>query len=292
MLIRCPGADLPAILTLPREECRGSVVLLHPANDPSRRQYLFKHLSMILPGHGMAVLRYDRRTAEPGRDVPYEVQAEDLAHARQTLAQHTGPVPAGLWGFSQGASVALLAAARRRDISFLVTVGCSAVSPARQMRYGTAQQLRRAGYGPNAMAGLDELRTAWEAYHRGQLGRPQAQRIVDAHADRPWFGLSWVPRVLPAAPGWEDLDFDPAECISAIRCPALAFYGTDEWVPVPESMRAWRREYAGPRLDIEALPGTTHHPTLDGRREVAAISPRYTASLTGWLDDVLAGEKR
>jgi pimeloyl-ACP methyl ester carboxylesterase len=175
------------------------------------------------------VLRYDRRAAEPGRDVPYAIQAEDLAHALQTLAQYTGPVPTGLWGFSQGASVALLAAARRTDVSFLVTVGCSAVSPARQMRYGTAQQLRRAGYGPNAVGGLDELRTAREAYHRGQLGRGQAQLIVDAHADRPWFELSRVPRVLPAARG---------------------------------SARS------------------------------AAISPRYTAALTGWLDDVITGAAR
>ena len=183
LVLRCRDARLAASLTRPEGTCRAALAALHPADDPSRRQFLFEHLAMVLPERGVAVLRYDRREAPPGRDVPYELQAEDLAHGLAALAEVTGPVPTGLWGFSQGAWVALLTAARRADIAFLVLVGCSAVSPARQMRYGTAEQLRRAGFGE--------------------------------------------------------------------------------------------------------LAGTTHYPTYGGRRELAAISPEYTARLTGWLDDVI-----
>lgn len=101
---------------------------------------------------------YDRRAFAGGRDVPYQLQVDDLERALGVLASEVGPVPTGLWGFSQGAWVSLLAAAADRTLSFLILVGCSAVSPARQMRYGTAEQLRRAGFGPDAVAELNELR--------------------------------------------------------------------------------------------------------------------------------------
>jgi uncharacterized protein len=288
LVLRCRDARLAASLARPEGRCRAAVAALHPADDPSRRQFLFEHLATVLPRHGVAVLRYDRRAALPGRDVPYELQAEDLARGLEALAEVAGPVPTGLWGFSQGAWVALLTAARRADIAFLVLVGCSAVSPARQMRYGTAEQLRRAGYGPECLAELAGLRRAYESFQRGRLARQQAQQVVDSCAGRAWFGLSWVPRTLPDAPDWDDMDFDPAACISRIRCPVLAFYGTDEWIPVPESIGVWRAAYPDPaRLAIHELPGTAHHPTYGGRRELAAISPEYTARLTRWLGDVV-----
>jgi len=263
------------------------MILLHPADDGGRRQFLFEHLAGLLPGLGVAVLRYDRRAAAAGRDVPYLLQAEDLSHARDVLTTEIGPVPTGLWGFSQGAWVALLAAAAGPALAFLTLVGCSAVSPARQMRYGTAQQLRQAGFPPHAIDELSQLRAAYEDYQRGHLSREHAQQIIGQFADRPWFPLSWVPAVLPSTPDWDDMDFDPAAAIRQIRCPVLAFYGDDEWVPVAESIGVWQDCFPDPAvLSIHELPGTRHHPTLNGGRDVQAVSPEYTAELTGWLDAI------
>lgn len=290
-MIRCRGAELPAILTRPAAECRAAVILLHPADDGGRRQFLFEHLAGLLPGLGIAVLHYDRRAAAAGRDVPYLLQAEDLGHARDVLTAEIGRVPTGLWGFSQGAWVALLAAAADPALAFLILVGCSAVSPARQMRYGTAQQLRRAGYGPHAIAELSHLRAAYEDYERSHLPREEAQQVIGQFAARLWFPLRWIPAVLPETPGWDDMDFDPAVAIRQIRCPVLAFYGDDEWVPVAESIAVWQDSFPDPAaLSIRELAGTTHHPTLNGGRDVQAVSPEYTAELTGWLDTVTRPE--
>lgn len=286
--IRSEGAALPAQLTLPAADCRGAVVLLHPAEEPGRDQFLFRHLARTLPDRGVAVLRYDRRAARGDKDVRYMVQADDLAQALRVLQSEVGPLPTGLWGFSQGAWVALLAAAADPSLAFLALVGCSAVSPARQMRYGTAQQLRRAGFGVEPLAELDRLRTAWEDYQRGHLSREAAQSVVDQLAGRPWFHLSWVPSTLPQEPSWDDMDFDPVAAISQIHCPVLAFYGEDEWVPVAESIGIWRSRFPeAARLTIQQLRGTEHYPTLRGGRTVAAISPDYTATLTSWLTAVL-----
>jgi pimeloyl-ACP methyl ester carboxylesterase len=289
LFIRCQGTELPAILTRPAGPCRAAVILLHPADDPSLRQFLFEHLARVLPELGVAVLRYDRRTTGAERDVPYRLQVDDLNRGRDVLAREVGSVPAGVWGFSQGAWVALLAAAADPALAFLMLVGCSAVSPARQMRYGTAEQLRRTGFGPQAIAELGDLRTAYEDYERGHLSRGQAQSVVGKFTGRPWFRLSWVPPVLPETPGWDDMDFDPAAAIKRIRCPVLAFYGDDECVSVGESIDVWRNCSPDPaQLAIYELPGTTHHPTLNGGREISDISPEYTARLTRWLNAVIA----
>lgn len=83
------------------------------------------------------------------------------------------------------------------------------------------------------------------------------------------------------------MDFDPAAAIRQIRCPVLAFYGDDEWVPVAESIGVWQDCFPDPAvLSIHELPGTTHHPTLNGGRDVQAVSPEYAAELTGWLDAI------
>lgn len=111
MLIPCDAAELSATLTLP-DVCRGAVVLLHPADDPSRDQFLFQHLAGVMPERGIAVARYDRRAGVGDRDVPYQVQVEDLKAVLVVLAGEVGAVPTGLWGFSQGAWVSLLAAAQ------------------------------------------------------------------------------------------------------------------------------------------------------------------------------------
>jgi hypothetical protein len=284
----CRGAELPALLSLPEGPARAGIVLLHPADDGSRRQFLFEHLAQILPAHGLAVLRYDRRQMDDGRDVPYQLQVDDLGCARDLLAREIVPVPVGLWGFSQGAWAALHAAASDPSVNFLVLLGCSAVSPARQMRYGTAVQLRRAGFGTADVAELDQLRSAWEQHQRGQSSRDQAQLIVDRYRGRPWFPLSSVPEVLPDGQVWDDLDFDPATAISRLACPVLAFYGQDEWIPVQDSISVWRHSLPdAAELTIRDLAGTTHYPTIGGGRDIAAISPDYTTALISWLNGTL-----
>lgn len=287
--VRCDQAELPAVLSLPASRARAGVVPLHPSDERSRSQFLFEHLAQLLPARGVAVLRYDRRPMGDRRDVPYQIQVDDLRCARDVLAAEIGPAPIGLWGFSQGAWIALLAAAGDSAVAFLILVGCSAVSPARQMRYGTAEQLRRGGFGANDLAELGQLRTAFERHQRGELSRAQAQAVVDRCRGRTWFPLSWVPEVLPEGRIWDDMDFDPAAPIGGLTCPVLAFYGDDEWVPVAESLGIWRSRFPdAARLTLRELPGTTHHPTLGGGRDLPSVSPDYTATLTGWLDRVLA----
>lgn len=291
MDVDIPSEDqaLHATVTRPDGTAKGGVILLHPSNDGSRQQFLFEDLADRLPTLGITVLRYDRRAKTDDTDVPYEQQVADVQHALRWYREQVGPEPVGLWGFSQGAWIAMLSAAADPAIDFVVVVGGSAVSPAHQMRYGAAEQLRRAGYDSTALAELAELRLAWEGWQRGTVSREDAQAMINQLTDRPWFGLSWVPPVLPEDRSWADMDFDPAEPISALTCPVLAFYGEDEWIPVADSIEVWQSRITDPRqLTIHHLDGAGHHPTLHDGRTTEAISPVYTETMDRWVLEHLA----
>ena len=279
----------PATLSLPVGSTRGGLIPLHPASDPSHDQFLFRHLAATLPQHGIAVLRFDRRPRIDGKDVPLAAQAGDALAALGVLRAHlpSRGLPFGLWGFSQGAWAAPLAAALSPEVAFLVLVASTGVSPAVQMRYGTAEQVRRAGFGPDALVELAALREAYEHYLRGKGDQTRLQATVDQAAQQPWFPLAYIPRVLPAPRTWEDMDFDPVPIFARVHCPVLLFYGEDdEWTPVDASIDAWQRAVGErPTADVTVvrLAGTRHHPTFHGRDEIDAISPEYSARLVAWL---------
>ena len=271
-------------LTLPAGELRGGLVPLHPASDGSRRQFLFEHLVDTVVQRGFAVLRYDRRPSPGGEEVSFAVQADDALAALDTLRSEAGEVPLGLWAWSQGAWAAALAASRSPDVAFLILLAACGVSPAVQMRYGTAEQLRRNGYGDDdALAELLKLRAALEDAIRDRSRLDSSQAVVDRYADRPWFPLAHVQRTLDPSAAWPDLDFDPAPALAAVRCPVLLFYGEeDEWTPVEPSLAAWRRT-GNDELTVVRLPGTGHAPTLGGVHARDAVSPAYTQALVDWL---------
>ncbi|MFG1778920.1 alpha/beta hydrolase family protein [Micromonospora sp. NPDC049051] len=284
--------QLPATLHLPAGPPRGALAVLHGSHAGSRSYFLYEHLARLLPPAGIAVLRFDRRPRIDGRDVPLSAQADDAAAALNVLRRQVGDVPVGLWGFSQGAWAAALTASRHR-VDFLALVGCSGVSPARQMRYGTAEQLRRHGYGDADLAELDRLRGVAEAYLRGGLSRAVAQAELDAAFERPWFPLAFLPREVPEPGAWTDLDFDPEPVLAALSCPVLLCYGeTDAWIPIEESLAVWHRAARAAELTVARLTGCDHAPTLPGFEGLAGVSPQYEQVLLSWLDRRVSCPKR
>jgi uncharacterized protein len=286
--LRNGRVGLPALLTLPAGPVRAAVVALHPANDPSRHQRLFGHLSDTLVPEGIAVLRYDRRPPLPSGDVPFEDQASDALCALRFLRARpeTRGAPVGLWGWSQGAWVAGMVASRSDDPRFLILLASTGVSPAEQMRYGTAEHLRRARFGRNAVREMLALRRAYEAAVRDPARRPTVERLVARYRRRRWFPLAYVPADLPDPLVWPNMDFDPREDLGRIRVPVLLFYGEhDEWTPIVPSIRAWRRSQRtswGRSLEIVRLPATGHAPILERGPGRGSVSPLYSETLRSW----------
>ena len=288
LTIPVEGAELPATLTLPLGTCRTGVVVLHGAEAGHRSYFLYEHLAEMLAQNDVAVLRYDRRHSPGGHDVPLQTQADDaLAAARRLQDIVSGAV--GLWGYSQGAWAATLAAATDpATVAFLICVSCCGVSPADQMRVGCANQLRKHGFAEHQVEDLVDTRRAVEGFLRSGRDRESVQATLDRAAGQPWFAHAYLAPVLPSAPGaWRDMDYDPQPVLDRLSCPVLAFYGeTDEWVPIDESVKAWEAAKShGTLRDLTEvrLPGADHLPTLGGDTDPDAITAEYSQTLTQWV---------
>lgn len=194
----------------------------------------------------------------------------------------------GLWGFSQGAWVAPLAASRSAKVAFLVLLASAGVSPAEQMLYGTAKHARMAGFGEDAAERIVAARRVVDDWRRGRVAVAEAQRAIDAIRGEPFFEHAFLPADLAdQSVRWPDMDFDPERVFAEVRVPTLLFYGEDdEWQPVDASIAAWQRaaKTAGnDDVTIVRLAGTAHAPTLAGRDGIDAIAPEYERVLVEWL---------
>ena len=196
----------------------------------------------------------------------------------------------GLWGFSQGAWVAPLAASRSTKIRFLVLLASTGVTPAEQMLYGTAKHARMAGHAEDVAQRIVSVRRVVDEHRRGHVRLETAQPAVDAVKDEAWFHLAYLPPKISEIGLWPDMDFDPAPVFANVRVPTLLFYGEDdEWSPIDASVAAWERaaERANNRdVLVQRLAGTGHFPTKGGVEAIEAISPEYERTLVEWLGRV------
>jgi len=193
----------------------------------------------------------------------------------------------GLWGFSQGAWVAPLAASRSTKVRFLVLIASTGVTPADQMLYGTAKHARMAGHGEDVAQRIVSVRRVVDDHRRGRVPLERAQAAVDGVKDEGWFHMAHLSPKVSEIGLWQDLDFDPAPIFANVRVPTLLFYGEDdEWSPIEASVAAWERaaERANNRdVLVQRLAGTGHFPTLGGDETIEAISPDYERTLVEWL---------
>jgi uncharacterized protein len=272
-----------------------AVVAVHGAGVGTRDWYLYRHLHELLPLAGIGVATFDRRgdgdsTGEPSRG-NFTLQADDAI----TVGEALGVPEFGIWGISQGGWVGPVAATRSDRVAFLVLLASCGVSPAEQMRFATAEQLRRAGYGDEVVTRALALRERAESWIRAERVAG-LDRELAAAADEPWWRHVFLPPSLPPEAEADavrraladELFFEPEPVFAQVRVPTLLFYGDqDEWIPVEPSIAAWRRA-RGDEVEIVVIPGTGHEPTVEDEEVV----PEYERALVAWLTERASPARR
>lgn len=293
---RLTWADAPGHVVVHDAEgkARGGLVMLHGASDGRARQPLFDQVAHVLGPMGVTILSYERRRAEDG-DTPLRVQAADAIEAMRALRADLD-CPVGVFGFSQGAWAATLAAADE-IADYLIVLGCSGVSPADQMRFHADELLRRHGFSESDRSRTRHLRAQYEEFLRAAT--PSAARRIEfaaalrEAAGEPWSEHAFLPREPPAEGiTWPDMDFDPAPSFQQPHIPVLAIWGADEeCVPPQPSRDAWLA--SGTDVTLVDLPGCGHWPVAGsgapgyGGWETDQLSEHFTACLATWLDHAL-----
>lgn len=283
------GRSLAVTLTAPETASPApALVALHGASEGTRGYVLYRHLHRVLPPVGIAVLTFDRRgegrsTGDRSRG-RLNLQADDALALVAFLADDprldAGRI--GLWGFSQGAWAAPLAASESAAVRFLVLIASTGVTPADQMRYASATQLRADGFDDRVVERATELRRRFEAYARdGADGEELQARLAEASAE-PWWPLVYLPPGLLDGDERRDwvaeMEFEPERVFARTDVPTLLFYGADdEWTPVGPSIAAWRRARAD--AEVVLLEGLRHAPL----RPEGGVSREYEAQLVRWL---------
>jgi uncharacterized protein len=278
-------AVLAARLSLPEGGPAAAVVALHGAERGLKDWYLYEHLHEVLPPAGIAAVTFDRRgeggsTGESSRG-KFTLQAEDalavVAHVAGLPEVDAGRV--GLWGISQGGWVAPLAATLSDSVAYLVLVASVGVTPGEQMRWTSSFQAGRE-YGEGAGEKAGQLWTLVLEWMRGADRGRLETAVAEAKADE-WWPKAFLPDEVPGDEEREEvrdeLDFDPTPVFAAVEVPTLLFYGDqDEWIPVPESIAAWKK--ARPDADVIVIPGTGHEPALD-----EVVDQLYERTMVDWL---------
>jgi pimeloyl-ACP methyl ester carboxylesterase len=282
LIVQVPGARL-AVSHTPGP--RATLVALHGASAGTRDHHLYRHLHAVVPTYGVGVATFDRRgegasTGEPSVG-DFKLQAADAL----AVADAVGAGRIGLWGFSQGAWVAPIAAGRTARVRFMVLVAATGVTPSVQMRYATAEQLRRSGYEAPVVQRALALRDQFERWiHDPDLAGGEVLQLMLARGQRePWWELAFLPAELPDERGRQawiaEMDFDPVPYMETDDVPTLLFYGQDDaWSPVDASVEAWRKARSDVP-EIRIIPGASHDLELrDGQ-----LAPDYERQLVAWL---------
>jgi pimeloyl-ACP methyl ester carboxylesterase len=217
------------------------------------------------------------------------------------------PKQIGVWGLSQGGWLGPLAASRSRDIAFVIAVSGPGVSPAEQMVFYYANELRARGMSDSDVDVASETRRKVWHYLSTGTGQDDARAALDRARTQPWFsalddqsgGLFGRPTndLLndPAvrARVWFRLeaDYDPTVALRALSVPALFIFGDqDSLVPAARSVEIIRDTLtrAGHRaFEIVVCPGADHVMRIPS--DGGAQAPQYFEAMATWLRKTLGG---
>ncbi len=282
------------------------IVFVHGSGPQTRESYI-RWFADQFARAGFVTLIYDKRgTGESGGD-PWPRTAgsfADLADDAVAAVRFLGDQPAvdaariGIWGLSQGAWIAPLAATRSSDlVQFLVLVSGGGVSPAEQELYDDEIKMRDLGFDETSIdAALAYLRLADQYVRTGS--EDDWNRFAQARDEarrKPWYPhLDRFPQILPReAPLWvglrTDLDFDPAPVLGGVRNPVLLILGEeDRLTPAHETAVRVQGalERAGNRdVTIRLLPGADHALLVKQERHAPWLADRPAAD---WVAHMVA----
>ncbi|MEO9253981.1 MAG: alpha/beta hydrolase [Tepidiformaceae bacterium] len=308
-----------------------AVVLLHGSTWGERRFY--RAHAAAFAAAGIATFCFDRRgNGDSGgeRDMDIEVLAADAVAAWEATCavDEVDATRVGLWGYSNGAWVAGLAASQLAPAAFLVLAGASGVTPAAAEVYRRTSELRNFGIGEETLEAVARTwtiifdygaRGVWDDSWNSELeslqerlGGDQALAAMPMSAlvrDNPQFDP--VPHVdrrpwndLRAAMGgvMPEMAYDPIPALENVQCPVLVVLAeNDQNLPVQESVARFRGVAAlrpAAAFRIEIMEGADHLFSAPGAlaedshlraREAADFRPGFLALMADWMAGQVRG---
>ena len=227
--------DLAGMLFLPAgAEPVPAAVVIHGSGTSVRDNGWYLTLTGYLQAQGIAVLLPDKRgsvnSGGDWRSASFHDLATDTIAAIELLKRHdkVDVTRIGVIGMSQGGWIAPIVATGSSDVSFVVNVVGSAVTPVEQLQYEEVHNLRQAGFLPGVAHLIAVLSTRYI--------RHIAQQSF-----------------------WDQIgEYDPIPYWRRVNADTLVLYGNDDTnVPTPESVR--RLDAIGnPQIEVVVYDDSGH----------------------------------
>ena len=318
------GTHLRGLMVHPRTARPRAVIHLLSGSGPQDRDQSiaghrpFRRLAHELGSGGFAVARWDDRgVGESGGDyqsVDANQLVEDVGHAMRQTEHVLGPGRQVLVGHSQGTIIGTQAAVRYSDrVSALVLLAPMLVEGRRGLLQQHEAICRAEGWDEEAVAASLAFKTeAFDLLTEAQSAVESGDDPVRVQADlavnlRQWATggqkkaafssdqLAEIECIVDDLLEWEWrflLSVNPAQDLSAVRCPVLAvFGGSDTQVDMTENVRVWNQcmSQRG-RADLRVLSEHNHlfQQCRSGRpsdysSETECMSPLPVNTLRQWL---------
>jgi pimeloyl-ACP methyl ester carboxylesterase len=241
---------LAGVLVLPDSPGPHPAVALVAGSGPADRTYygVAPHLWRHFASRGIVCLAWDKpgtgKSIGDYNDQSFPDRASEALAAVRYLRERAEvrKEAVGLWGHSQGGTVAPLAAAMSSDVAFVIEVGGSQVIAWKQDLFRVRSELKADGF---AEADIQEA----VAFARKRMdlirGAGEFKDLEASHAaveQKRWFGhVGRCDRKLFYS-ARKMVGYDPGPAWEKLRCPVLVIYGVnDKCLPPEESLPIIRR---------------------------------------------------
>ena len=271
---------------------RPAILFLHGSGPEGR--WANHWLARRFAEAGFVALTYDKRgvgrSQGDWQTAGFELLAADAESGIGFLRSRADVDPSriGIYGHSQGGSVAPIVGAHDRRVAFIIASAAPGLVPAEVERYSVGNSI-----GISRLPETERMDAARFISAIVDVGyRGGARALLDALA-REYQGRSWF--FAPPPPDnfyWRFAGgmagFDPRAFWARVRAPVLLVYGDrDERVPPDESAAAIRAALLGAgnrRVTLRIYPGADHNFVLTGG--AAGDWPRhvtnYSLALVAW----------
>ncbi len=262
---------------------------------------MFRVFAEFLALHGVAGLIYDKRglgssTGDWLRAGFDELADDALAGVR--LVKARSDIDArhiGLMGASQSGWIVALAAARSRDVAFIVSQSGSGVGVEEQELYRSEAWLRADGFSEEDIRdAMKFIRRRYQCAVTGE-GWDALTEVEREASKKSWFAYTGghAGKDNPFWGFWRLIhNFDPVPVLEKVQCPVLAVLGAkDTFVPAEKSARIWQAALAkagNKDVTIKVFPDGDHSLIAcktGGLKETArarGFVPGYFDTLREW----------
>ncbi len=319
------AVTLAGTLTLPPTPGKHPAVVLITGSGAENRDEevfgfkVFRLLADQLTRQGIAVLRCDDRGVGGSSGSTPQSTSEDFATDVLADVAYLKTRPdidaahVGLVGHSEGGLIAPIAAARSRDVAFIVLMSGPALDGEKIMLAQGAALVKLRGMGPDAAAKQAETQHRMFDAVRKNLPWEEVEKAFRADADAQIANLPENQRAAAQQAATQQmamiaqqykalltpwfrffLAFDPAPVLEKVHCPVLALFGElDFQVPVDAVKPALEQALAragNHDVTIKVLPKANHlyqEATTGDISEYAKLKkefvPDLVPTMTAWI---------